>query len=63
MLKGATNDEVLQMAQQYLQVLTDDVNISTDIESAAFATTLQPAGSVVGSQTPRLGNAMRCSSA
>ena len=56
-LKGATNDEVIQMAQQYLQVLADDVNISIDIESAAFKTTLQPVGSAAGSQTPRIGNA------
>lgn len=56
-LKGATNDQVIQSARQSLQTLATDLNISIDLESTAFVTTLQPAGTPANFQTPRLGDA------
>lgn len=56
-LKGATDDAVIQLAQQYLQVLANEMNISIDVESSTFNTTLLPTDLAPEDQTPRLSDA------
>lgn len=45
-LKGASNGEVFQLAQSYLQVLANEVRVPIELQSADINTTLQPAGAV-----------------
>ena len=53
-LKGATNDEVFQLALPYLQILADRVPVEIDTETATagFSTQLNPSG--IHIELPRL---------
>jgi hypothetical protein len=49
-LKGATNQEVFDLAKRYLQILADEARIPIYLEGSAFTETLEPASTVA--QTP-----------
>jgi hypothetical protein len=56
-LKGATNQDVFQLAGQYLQVLADSARISIDLDGDNLKTTLEPQGQAAIAPTPTLSDA------
>jgi pimeloyl-ACP methyl ester carboxylesterase len=51
-LRGATKDEIFQLAQADLQILANDVRIPISLTTTGFSTTLIPAGSRSRATTP-----------
>jgi hypothetical protein len=50
-LKRATNQEVFQLAERYLQALADGARISVYLEGDGFRETLEPSGTATRAQT------------
>ena len=53
-LKGATNKEVFQLGEQYLQTLADGARIPVYLEGDDFSEMLEPSGTAAGAQTARV---------
>ena len=53
-LKGSTNQEVFQLAEQYLQALADGARIAVSLEGDGVSETLEPSGTAAVAQTSRV---------
>ena len=54
LLKGATNQEVFQLAERYLQSLADEARIRIYLEGDHIKETLKPSGATTDAQIPQL---------
>ncbi len=53
-LRGASSEDIFQLAQSYLQILSNEARINIELETTNFETTLKPAGVDPDVMTPRL---------
>ena len=56
-LKGATNQEVFDLAKRYLQILADEARIPIYLEDLDSTVTLEPAGTAALAQPSRVNDA------